>query len=78
MNKKIFQHAKMSDRLDLAELALTMAVIDREPWAIKYMLSTQGQERGYIEKQKLELSGNSENPVIEKFEIEFVSAKKGQ
>lgn len=54
MNKEIFKKATMNNRLDLAEFALTLAVVNGESWAIKYMLSTQGKSRGYSETLQIE------------------------
>lgn len=65
----IFEKAKMSKRLDLAEVALTLAIIDREPWAVKYMLSTQGKSRGYIESASNFNETEKPTPV----KIEFVA-----
>lgn len=43
--------------LDLTEGALfTRATKDKEPWAIKYLLSTKGKRRGYTEKQETDAS----------------------
>ena len=36
--------------LDVAETALDRAVIAGEAWAVRYLLSTQGKARGYVEK----------------------------
>jgi len=66
MNKEIFKKATMSNRLDLAEFALTLAVIDREPWAVKFMLSTQGKNRGYVEKQQIENVSQDSEEMLEK------------
>ena len=47
--------------LDDAELKLHEAIMDREPWAIKLKLMTQGKDRGYTERK--ELSGVDDEPV---------------
>lgn len=39
--------------LDTAELKLASAVIDGELGAIKYLLSTKGKDRGYVERQEV-------------------------
>jgi len=38
---------------DIAELKLRQAVQKGEPWSIKYQLSTQGKQRGYVERQEV-------------------------
>lgn len=40
--------------LDLAEAKLIEQVQGGEGWAIKYLLSTKGKHRGYIERQEIE------------------------
>ena len=47
--------------LDLAETRLIEAVNKGQPWAIKYILSTRGKNRGYTER--LEHSGPDGGPV---------------
>ena len=42
-------------RLDLAESKLFAGVNEGAPWAIKYLLSTQGGSRGYKEQQVVEV-----------------------
>jgi len=37
---------------DTAEVGLQKATIDREAWAVKYVLSTKGKDRGYVERQE--------------------------
>lgn len=59
-NAQIFEKASMRKRLDIAEVALTLAVLNGEPWAIKFMLSTQGKARGYIESDTVK--GNTDKP----------------
>lgn len=44
--------------VDLAEGSLFSQVKNREAWATKYLLSTKGKSRGYVEKQELEHSGD--------------------
>ena len=51
--------------LDNAEDRLGMAVDKGEAWAVCFTLKTQGQERGYIEKQKIEHSGTVEVATFE-------------
>lgn len=38
---------------DIAVLKLREAVLQSEPWAIKYHLSTKGKNRGYVERQEV-------------------------
>ncbi len=47
---------------DIAVLALRSSVIDKEPWAVKYQLSTKGKSRGYVERQ--EVSGADGKEII--------------
>ena len=47
--------------LDTAELKLMEAVEDGEAWAVKFMLATQGQSRGYIERPRGE---NEDNELV--------------
>lgn len=46
--------------IDIAENSLFIQAQNREQWAVKYLLSTKGKKRGYIEKQEVEtnISGN--------------------
>ena len=46
---------------DIAEAELISSVKRREPWAIKYWLSTKGKDRGYTTKQ--EATFNSSYPM---------------
>lgn len=39
--------------LDTAELKLYASIIDGDLGAIKYILSTKGKERGYVERQEV-------------------------
>lgn len=45
---------------DDAESVLGKAVRDGEPWAVCFYLKTQAQDRGYVEKQKHEHSGQGQ------------------
>lgn len=47
--------------LDVAELALYKAIQDGESWAVKFILSTKGKNRGYTERT--ELTGAEGGPV---------------
>jgi predicted transcriptional regulator len=42
--------------LDMAEGSLFQQVQEKQAWATKYLLSTKGKERGYVEKQEIEHS----------------------
>ena len=39
--------------LDMGEMALFNSVRKEEAWAVKYLLSTQGKRRGYVERQEV-------------------------
>lgn len=45
--------------LDLAESSLFTKAREGEMWATKYLLSTKGKRRGYVEKQELEYLGDN-------------------
>ena len=47
--------------VDKAEYRLHDAVVDGDPWAIKYALSTKGKARGYTERT--EITGADGGPV---------------
>ncbi len=47
--------------LDVAEDMLRLAVEDREPWAIQFILKTQGRDRGYNEKLSIQHGGDPNN-----------------
>ena len=51
-----------NEMVDIAELGLRGAVEDEDPWAIKYLLSTKGKHRGYVERQ--ELAGVKDAPLV--------------
>lgn len=58
---KEIQEAESEVVLDTAELKLGQAIMTGEAWAIKYLLSTKGKHRGYVERQ--EVSGPNGGPV---------------
>jgi hypothetical protein len=60
---------------DDAESALMNAVRQGASWAVLFYLKTQGQDRGYVEKQKIEHSGGSE-PVRVEMVYEIVDADR--
>ena len=47
--------------LDMAESALFKSISERDAWAVKYMLSTKGKARGYIERT--EHTGKDGGPI---------------
>ncbi len=49
------------ERLDTAELKLHEAVLAGEAWAVKYILSNQGKDRGFTERQ--EHTGEGGGPI---------------
>lgn len=51
--------------VDIAELKLHQAVMDGELGAVKYVLSTLGKERGYVEQHDLRHSGEISTRIIE-------------
>lgn len=44
-------------RVDAAEDKLDLALEDGEQWAVTLVLKTLGKDRGYVEKQELDLTG---------------------
>jgi hypothetical protein len=48
---------KKGRRLDVAEAKLDAAVLAGEPWAIQFLLRTQGRDRGYGESHQHEHMG---------------------
>jgi len=44
---------------DIAVLKLRQAILDSEPWAIKFQLMTKGRERGYVERHEVEQVGET-------------------
>jgi len=60
--------------LDLAENKLFSKVSSGESWAIKYLLSTKGKKRGYIERSELggPDNGQLEGPIIFKPSVNYL------
>jgi hypothetical protein len=56
--------------LDHAEMKLQVAIDAGEGWAIRFYLATQGQGRGYIERQRME-----EERKVQRFESYRTSNK---
>jgi hypothetical protein len=44
---------------DIAVLKLRQAILDGDPWAVKFQLSTKGRERGYVERHEVEQVGET-------------------
>lgn len=49
--------------LDTAELKLGQAMMNGESWAIKFLLSTKGKSRGYVERVEQEHTGKDGGPM---------------
>lgn len=49
--------------LDIGESALYASVIEKDPWAVKFLLSTKGKRRGYVERTEHEVSGRGGKPI---------------
>ncbi len=55
---KIVQQAIQDSRgelVDIAEQKLRAAVLDREPWAVALVVKTLGKDRGYVERQEVQI-----------------------
>tara|TARA_R110000765_G_scaffold54082_3_gene108065 strand:- start:1138 stop:1497 length:360 start_codon:yes stop_codon:yes gene_type:complete len=59
--------------LDIAEASLIQKVKDGHTPELLFFLKTQGKNRGYIEKQQLDLSSGDNK--INKIEIEIIKTK---
>lgn len=57
------QAAESEIVLDSAELKLGQAMMRGEAWAIKFLLSTKGKSRGYVERVEQEITGAERGPV---------------
>src|SRR5262245_6648578 len=44
---------KRGRRVDVGEAALDRAVLAGEPWAVQFLLRTQGKDRGYVERSEV-------------------------
>lgn len=65
--------------LDLCEDRLLAGINNGEPWAIKYMLSTQGGERGYKERREVEMRpAGPDLSAVPTSEIERIVAERGR
>ena len=61
--------------LDIAESALIKSVTEQEAWAVKYILSTKGKKRGYVERQELEHGGDKDAPL--RIEVVYANSPIG-
>ena len=52
--------ANRGEVIDAAELALYDAVLAKEHWAVAFTLRTIGRDRGYVEKQALDVTSGGE------------------
>jgi len=73
---KIAKHPEIKDalagmrefQLDRTEIALFRAIERGEAWAICFYLKTQGKQRGYIEKQEIDVNVNDRREAREEVE----------
>ena len=54
---------------DTAEDSLRAAVKKGEGWAVCFFLKTQAKDRGYVEKQEVEMSGPGGGPLVSEVEV---------
>ena len=73
---EIRKEAKEAEK-DLAEMMLGKMIRDGQFPATCFYLKTQAKDRGYIERQEHELSGNASNPVKVTFKISRPHADDG-
>lgn len=59
--------------LDNAEDKLGLAVDSGEAWAVCFTLKTQGQGRGYVEKQRIQHENPDGSNIIPKIIVEIVN-----
>ncbi len=52
-----------AQRIDVAELALHKAVLNGEPWAIRFTLATIGGHRGFVERREVGVGGIGGGPI---------------
>ncbi len=55
--------------VDLAELALRAAVMERQPWAVALVLKTLGRDRGYSERQEVAVTSAEAAIVLRVVEV---------
>jgi len=56
--------ANRGEVLDAAELALYNAILAKEHWAVAFALRTIGRDRGYVEKQALDVTSGGEPLIV--------------
>jgi transposase len=56
-------HHEREKIIDIAESSLFSQTQEKQPWATKYVLSTLGKNRGYVEKQEIEHSSDQNHPI---------------
>jgi hypothetical protein len=64
--------------IDTAELSLKRAVMAGEGWAVCFALKTLGKERGYVEKQQIEHSGNIDVTRLTDEELQAIIDSEGK
>lgn len=65
--------------LDFCEDRLFSGIHNGEPWAIKFMLATQGQDRGYRERKEVEIKpAGPDLSAVPTAEIERIVAEHGR
>jgi len=47
--------------LDMAEVELIQQIRNGEQWAVKYILSTKGKQRGFTEKQEVDVTSGGKS-----------------
>lgn len=61
---QVVLHDAKESMIDEAESALQMAVLRGESWAICFFLKTQAKNRGYVEKQQVQIDAESIRELI--------------
>lgn len=56
---------------DVAEAKLVQSIHEGEAWAVKYYLSTQAKDRGYVERVEQRHGGDPDNPTPIPFTFAF-------
>ena len=73
---EVRKDAKEAEK-DLAEMMLGKMIRDGNFPATCFYLKTQAKDRGYIERQEHELSGNASNPIKVTFKLDRPHADDG-
>lgn len=71
--KEIRKEAKEAEK-DLAEMMLGKMIRDGQFPATCFFLKTQARDRGYVERQEHEISGNDSRPVKVTFKLDRPNA----